>query len=117
MVEISRVLKPGGIFVASTFLKTFSPLGEVLGDNFVRPLNQVCIHTDSYEGWLIMLSHAAIYSTKMCFGGAALLHEESAIQVVGRARVAGADLRHGFTEFPETSNKSLHYVRCDKAPG
>lgn len=42
MVEISRVLKPGGIFVASTFLKTFSPLGEFLGDDVVRPLNQVC---------------------------------------------------------------------------
>ena len=41
MVEISRVLKPGGIFVASTFLKTFSALGEVFGDETIRPLNQV----------------------------------------------------------------------------
>lgn len=41
MVEISRVLQPGGVFVASTFLKTFSPLGELLGDDTVRPLNQV----------------------------------------------------------------------------
>ena len=41
MVEISRVLRPGGVFVASTFLKTFSPLGELLGDDAVRPLNQV----------------------------------------------------------------------------
>ena len=41
MVEISRVLQPGGVFVASTFLKTFSPLGEFLGDDTVRPLNQV----------------------------------------------------------------------------
>lgn len=41
MVEISRVLQPGGVFVASTFLKTFSPLGEILGDDTVRPLNQV----------------------------------------------------------------------------
>ena len=47
MVEISRVLQPGGVFVASTFLKTFSPLGELLGDDTVRPLNQVppmCSH-------------------------------------------------------------------------
>ena len=43
MVEISRVLKPGGVFVASTFLKTFSPLGEVFGDDTVRPLNQVLL--------------------------------------------------------------------------
>ena len=41
MVEISRVLRPGGVFVASTFLKTFSPLGELFGDDTVRPLNQV----------------------------------------------------------------------------
>ena len=41
MVEISRVLRPGGVFVASTFLKTFSPLGELFGDDAVRPLNQV----------------------------------------------------------------------------
>ncbi len=41
MVEISRVLRPGGLFVASTFLKTFSPLGELFGDDTVRPLNQV----------------------------------------------------------------------------
>lgn len=41
MVEISRVLQPRGVFVASTFLKTFSPLGEFLGDDTVRPLNQV----------------------------------------------------------------------------
>lgn len=41
MVEISRVLQPGGIFVASTFLKTFSPLGELFGDDTIRPLNQL----------------------------------------------------------------------------
>ncbi|KAL0045331.1 hypothetical protein WJX82_003898 [Trebouxia sp. C0006] len=41
MVEISRVLRPGGAFVASTFLKTFSPLGELFGDDTVRPLNQL----------------------------------------------------------------------------
>ena len=44
------MLQPGGIFVASTFLKTFSPLGEFLGDDTVRPLNQVnalmCLHAD-----------------------------------------------------------------------
>ena len=42
MAEISRVLAPGGVFVASTFLKPFAPLGQVVGDNLVRPLNQVC---------------------------------------------------------------------------
>ena len=29
MAEISRVLAPGGVFVASTFLKAAAPLGEL----------------------------------------------------------------------------------------
>ena len=39
--EISRVLAPGGVFVASTFLSATAPLGEVVGDALVRPLAQV----------------------------------------------------------------------------
>jgi ubiquinone/menaquinone biosynthesis C-methylase UbiE len=40
--EISRVLAPGGVFVASTFLAPGAPLGQLLGnDDLVRPLNQV----------------------------------------------------------------------------
>ena len=31
MAEISRVLQPGGVFVASTFLKAAAPLGELTG--------------------------------------------------------------------------------------
>jgi hypothetical protein len=41
MAEISRVLKPGGIFVASTFLTPFAPLGELVGDSTIRPISQV----------------------------------------------------------------------------
>jgi len=41
MAEISRVLKPGGIFVASTFLTPFAPLGELVGDATIRPISQV----------------------------------------------------------------------------
>jgi ubiquinone/menaquinone biosynthesis C-methylase UbiE len=41
MAEISRVLKPGGVFVASTFLTPLAPLGELIGDSTVRPLSQV----------------------------------------------------------------------------
>lgn len=40
MAEISRVLKPGGIFVASTFLTPFAPLGELVGDATIRPISQ-----------------------------------------------------------------------------
>lgn len=39
--EISRVLRPGGVFVASTFLTPLAPLGELVGDDTVRPLSQV----------------------------------------------------------------------------
>ncbi|GIM05522.1 hypothetical protein Vretimale_9987 [Volvox reticuliferus] len=38
LAEISRVLAPGGVFVASTFLSATAPLGQVLGDDAVRPL-------------------------------------------------------------------------------
>ena len=39
VAEISRVLMPGGVFFASTFLYSASPLGELLGnDDLVRPL-------------------------------------------------------------------------------
>lgn len=41
MAEVARVLRPGGVFVASTFLTATAPLGAVLGDSLVRPLSQV----------------------------------------------------------------------------
>lgn len=39
MAEISRVLKPGGVFVASTFLKAAAPLGTL------RHLSAVVVRT------------------------------------------------------------------------
>ena len=41
MAEISRVLRPGGVYVASTFMTIDSPLGQIFGDNNIRPLSQV----------------------------------------------------------------------------
>ena len=38
MAEISRVLKPGGVFVASTFLNFYAPLGQIVGDDPLRAL-------------------------------------------------------------------------------
>lgn len=39
--EISRVLKPGGTFVGSTFLNFTAPLGQLLGDDAVlEPFSQ-----------------------------------------------------------------------------
>lgn len=46
LAEISRVLRPGGVLVASTFLTPLAPLGELLGDDAVRPLVQV-------RAWLV----------------------------------------------------------------
>ena len=41
LAEISRVLRPGGVFVASTFLNFTAPLGALVGDEMVQPLNLV----------------------------------------------------------------------------
>jgi len=42
LAEISRVLKPGGVFVASTFMVASAPLGQAIGnDEIFRPFNQV----------------------------------------------------------------------------
>lgn len=43
LAEISRVLRPGGLFVASTFLNFSAPLGQLVGDELVAPLGQVCV--------------------------------------------------------------------------
>lgn len=48
LAEISRVLRPGGVLVGSTFMSPLAPLGEVLGDDNVRPLVQV--RWGSYAG-------------------------------------------------------------------
>lgn len=35
------MLAPGGVFVASTFLTAVAPLGQLIGDDLVRPFQQV----------------------------------------------------------------------------
>lgn len=51
VAEISRVLRPGGVFVASTFLSLTAPLGEVVGDALLRPLRQLEPTRGSYRFW------------------------------------------------------------------
>ena len=53
MAEVSRVLKPGGVFVASTFLDPTAPLGEVIGDAVVLPFAQAlgAQQSSSYRWW------------------------------------------------------------------
>ena len=53
LAEISRVLRPGGVFVASTFLDPTAPLGELLGDDTVLPLARVLSvsQSASYRWW------------------------------------------------------------------
>jgi hypothetical protein len=41
MAEVARVLRPGGVFVGTTVMKVGAGLGEVLGDDVVRPLASV----------------------------------------------------------------------------
>ncbi|CAG9466948.1 unnamed protein product [Pedinophyceae sp. YPF-701] len=38
--EISRVLKPGGVFVGSTFLSFTAPIGQIVGDEAMRPFER-----------------------------------------------------------------------------
>jgi hypothetical protein len=54
MAEISRVLAPGGVFVASTFLNALAPLGAVVGDARVRPLTRLANPfgiSSSFRSW------------------------------------------------------------------
>jgi len=54
LAEISRVLAPGGVFVASTFLNFYAPLGQVVGDDVLRPLKQLEPfqgRTTAYRWW------------------------------------------------------------------
>jgi len=52
MAEISRVLKPGGVFVASTFLSMTAPLGQFLGnDGLVEPLDAFEPQPGAYKWW------------------------------------------------------------------
>ncbi|MEW5309021.1 MAG: hypothetical protein WDW38_000934 [Sanguina aurantia] len=54
LAEISRVLKPGGVLVGTTFMKPAAPLGELLGnDELVRPLNELQVSKSSqgYRWW------------------------------------------------------------------
>lgn len=54
LAEISRVLAPGGIFIASTFLVGSAPLGEAFGnDSLFKPLNQLdkALVSRQYTWW------------------------------------------------------------------
>ena len=52
MSEISRILKPGGTFVGSTFLDATAPLGKLIGnDEVVLPLRSLDFIQPSYFRW------------------------------------------------------------------
>lgn len=52
LAEISRVLRPGGVFVASTFLSGIAPLGQALGsDALVRPLRALEPSPGAFKWW------------------------------------------------------------------
>lgn len=51
LAEISRVLAPGGVFVASTFLNFTAPLGQLVGDELVAPLSQLEPSPRVYKWW------------------------------------------------------------------
>ncbi|KAL4422656.1 hypothetical protein ABPG75_008853 [Micractinium tetrahymenae] len=52
LAEISRVLRPGGVFVASTFMNFTAPLGQLVGnDDLVAPLSQLEPSPRMYKWW------------------------------------------------------------------
>ncbi|KAK9844600.1 hypothetical protein WJX74_004440 [Apatococcus lobatus] len=53
MAEISRVLRPGGVYVASTFMTIDSPLGQIFGDENIRPISQLArpLNSTTYKWW------------------------------------------------------------------
>lgn len=52
MAEISRVLKPGGAFVGSTFLDVTAPLGRLIGnDEVLQPLRNLDVTQPSAFRW------------------------------------------------------------------
>jgi hypothetical protein len=67
VAEISRVLQPGGVFVASTFLKASAPLGQLLNnDDIVRPLNAV-------RSFPVMLLEPRVLPLQLMMGDSARL--------------------------------------------
>lgn len=140
MVEISRVLRPGGVFVASTFLKTFSPLGELFGDDAVRPLNQVqpvmqfiaFMPLSLYLSYIlqhllhdttnILSSHMLQYDTGDYYGmtmldklSAVVFFEKPPIPVVGGTGASRLDSINGSAELSKAPSKQIHHVRCQQA--
>lgn len=66
IAEISRVLRPGGVFVASTFLKASAPLGQLLqNDDIVRPLNAVTYHASPHEKVFCLLNVTQLQSIRL----------------------------------------------------
>ena len=62
------MLKPGGIFVASTFLKASAPLGQLFdNDDLFRPLNAVSTFTPGlclHDITLGLFLHGIAFSLK-----------------------------------------------------
>ncbi len=64
MAEISRVLRPGGVYVASTFMTIDSPLGQILGDENIRAISRV---TQSFPTWPHALRSASMMTLPLSF--------------------------------------------------
>ena len=49
--EMSRVLMKGGVFVGTTFLGTVAPLGDLVGDDLLKPLRAFEPQSNSFRWW------------------------------------------------------------------
>ena len=127
LAEVSRVLRPGGVFVASTFLNAVAPLGQALGsDALVRPLSQV-----GARGWLAgrgcqceagsACEHCSPHPPPtclpalMCAAGAELQPGQRHVSVVGGGGAAGPVRRGGPAGLPAHAQQPLHSVQREQA--
>ena len=59
VAEISRVLKPGGVFVASTILTPSAGIGSIVGDDRIKGLKQVgeSMPSQQLKGLHLLMRH------------------------------------------------------------
>ena len=108
LAEISRVLRPGGVFVASTFLDPTAPLGELVGDDTVLPLARAlgATRSASYRWWnereLRDLTSLCVPSRRVCR------------HALAYARRPFASRRVGLTDFVRERTRQFILLRAVK---
>jgi hypothetical protein len=83
------VLKPGGIFVASTFLTPFAPLGEIVGDSTIRPISQVRLQQLLWASSVSSVQHVNLFGQRSSPSAGALCPAQACSNTVVDSGVLG----------------------------